>query len=360
MKSGHVLFVHPSLAFSSATERLLRAALRLRDRGYRVSISARAGSRSGEFEAADLELIPSEIPRRPFAVARTRARIRRAAPNLVHLTSAALAPLGLWLGRPYVLEVESPVRTRLPFHKSHLRAVVFPCPTLVGDAVNRGCLPRALARVVPAGPEPPPKLARASRVRGSEALRVGCAGVLDAQAGIETFIEAARLLLAQGRRLHFLLLGEGPVEQDARRRVRKLGLAEHVTITAPAAPTTAELLGELDVFVSCRLNGTPGWLVHEALALGLPCALSATTGAFSLIEDGVNGLLVERGDAGKLADTIDKLTLRPADARAMGARARRKWIEDGGPSPFHESLNELYLEALASSEDLERGLAERG
>ena len=112
MKSGHVLFVHPSLAFSSATERLLRTARHLRDRGYRVSIAAHAGSRTEEFEAADLELIQSEIPARPFsrpfAVARTRARILRAAPNLVHLTSAALAPLGSWLGRPYVLEVESP------------------------------------------------------------------------------------------------------------------------------------------------------------------------------------------------------------------------------------------------------------
>ena len=97
------------------------------------------------------------------------------------------------------------------------------------------------------------------------------------------------------------------------------GSSSGPTITAPAAPGSAEILSELDVFVSCLLSGVPGWLTHEALALGLPSVISTASGAFALVQDGATGLLVERNHPAKVADAV-QLLLR---VNGSGARPGR-------------------------------------
>ena len=66
--------------------------------------------------------------------------------------------------------------------------------------------------------------------------------------------------------------------------------------------TVANRYKDADVFVFPSLCDGFGLAALEAMASGLPVICSANSGVADLIQDGVNGFVVETGDAGELRD----------------------------------------------------------
>ena len=66
-----------------------------------------------------------------------------------------------------------------------------------------------------------------------------------------------------------------------------------------------------------------GMVLTEAFAAGTPVVASDIPGYRDVVADGVDGLLVPRGDATRLAETLRDLALDPARAVRMGAEAAR-------------------------------------
>ncbi len=351
MSPRHVLFLHPALHFSSATDRVFHFARHLVASGDRVTIVSTPGSRADAFTKMGIQVVYGELPERfaanPFAFGRSRRLVHELAPDLVYATSPSLAPLAAKMRIPYVLEVARDVRG--PLAKSaFLRGVVLCGSTLVESAVNRGGLPRDLMRVIEHGPAPcgPPLL---SGFQPEATLRVGCAEALDSEHDARAFLEAARILVLEGTRpMHFFVFGEGPFEEPLRRMIRDLAIEDRATITSHAGRST-KLLESLDIYVSTLHEGEPGWLTHSALMLGLPSILTAVGGAFALVEDGRSGLLIERGDPRALADAIGRLARSPEEARAMGTLARRRMLHAEASVRMKAELDELFSDVLTQS-----------
>jgi len=352
----HIAFLHSSLAFSGATERLLAAARAAADHGARVSVLAPGGSRSEAFECDGIQVVPAEVHessvRAPFLFWRTRRLLRQLAPDLLHVTDQGLAPFAAELSRalnlPWMLELNRPTRRTLIAPSALLRAVIVPCETSIESAVNRARIPRPLLSVLRHGPAL--ELVRASRTFDEvERPCIGSVGYLDEDHGTEVFLEAARRLTRSGRRLRFLVLGEGPREDHLRRRVRQLELNESVTIAAPALDDPRNALREFDIQASCTLEGDPGWLACQALGMGIPSVLSSVHASYQLIDDKRTGLIVERADPAKLAGQIDVLLENPRAACQLGARARVRMLENESASQFAESLARLHERALSTA-----------
>ena len=60
----------------------------------------------------------------------------------------------------------------------------------------------------------------------------------------------------------------------------------------------------------------------EAMARGRPVIATGAGAIFEHVQDGVTGLLAPQKDAPALAQAIGRLLAGPAEARAMGGRAR--------------------------------------
>jgi len=71
-----------------------------------------------------------------------------------------------------------------------------------------------------------------------------------------------------------------------------------------------------------RTEGHPKVLL-EAMACARPCIASAVGGNLAIVEDGVTGLLFPAGDAGALADRVERLLRDRTLGAALGARARQ-------------------------------------
>jgi glycosyltransferase involved in cell wall biosynthesis len=345
MSPRRVLLVQADLRFCGSTERLRCGVRALVEAGWEVHVLAGPGARSDEVAAAGAT-VHRQTPntsgwRRPFTVARARRLVDSLEVLLTVVVGEPLAPLAAHLRRPHLLELARPPQARLPWSRAHLRAVIVPCRTMIEAVVNRGGLPRDRLSILAHGPEPAGG-ARPAFTGGGPA-RVGVAGGLEQGLGAANLLEAGRALIDGGRDLSLVILGEGPAEEGLRRRARELGIIEQVTVTAPAAPTTGELLCELDVYVCPQPKGAPGWLTAEALSLGRPALLAANQGSFELVRDGVDGYLVDRTDSAELARGIAALLDDPAAARTVGERARSRWRRDR--APYGARLVELLEQA---------------
>jgi glycosyltransferase involved in cell wall biosynthesis len=145
---------------------------------------------------------------------------------------------------------------------------------------------------------------------------VGTVARLVPQKGIADLIDAA---MAPGE-FKVIIVGDGELrlelEDRARpggERVRFLGLRDDVP----------RLLSALDAFVlPSRWEGEPIALL-EAMAAGLPCVATRTSGAVELLTDGSSGLLVPIADPAALAAAIRRLQSSPTLRRSLARTARR-------------------------------------
>lgn len=348
----HITYLHPELDLSDGTARLCASVIAARAAGHRVSVIAGRARRAERLVAAGAVCYEGELPARgvmgSFAARRTRRQVAELAPDLLHVTDASLgdlaARLAEALGRPYLVEAVRPFAGPLGL-SPHLRAVLLPCATFFESAVNRGGIPRALLHVIEHGPaldrEFPPRREFAQRRPVLMSL-----GTLDRDHGTDVLIECARLLEGDGRGLSYLVLGEGPAEEELRRSVRELGLSNAVSITAPILADLDLALAQADLHVSCARRGNPGWSAVRALGMGVPSVFSAISSTFPLVEDRVDGMLVERNDPRKLAEAVRTMLDNPAAARGMGVRARERWLGAQRAQGFRRELGELYSSAV--------------
>lgn len=124
-------------------------------------------------------------------------------------------------------------------------------------------------------------------------------GRLNRTKGWDLLIAAFELLLRSKGDAHFYFVGDGEDRREIELRLQEHSLVEHVHITGYLDPQeVAAYLNAADVFVlGSRFEGWPTSMV-EALATGKPIVSTSVGAAAELIEDGKNGYIVDRREAG--------------------------------------------------------------
>lgn len=163
------------------------------------------------------------------------------------------------------------------------------------------------------------------------APRVVAIGRLVEKKGFGVLVDACAELRDRGVALRCEILGGGELEQELRSQVARLGLER--TVELAGSMTTEAVAGRLRgaavVALPCivgsdgNVDALPTALL-EGMASSLPLVSTRLSGIPEIIDDGSNGLLVEPGDAGALADALAALLADPDRAAAMGAAGRRR------------------------------------
>jgi glycosyltransferase involved in cell wall biosynthesis len=166
----------------------------------------------------------------------------------------------------------------------------------------------------PSGPTPgpPPTVGTVARLVGVKDL-----GLL---------LEAARILVSGQRDLRVVVVGDGPEKAALERLASELGLGSVADFRGEVRPAWSAMR-EFDVYVLTSLSEGMPISVLEAMTLGLPVVATAVGGLPEMVEDGVSGYLVPRGDdrgatASALADHIGDLLADPALRARVGQAAR--------------------------------------
>lgn len=171
------------------------------------------------------------------------------------------------------------------------------------------------------------RLAAGQGAGGEDGARLVCVASLQPYKGIPVLIEACRRLAAAGHRFRCDVVGEGRQRAELERRIAAAGLGDRVRLRgALRQDEIAALLGLATIVVlpsvvsrDGQMEGIPVALM-EAMAAQRPVVASAISGIPELVEHGVNGLLVEPGNAVALAAAIAQLLAKPERGREMGRR----------------------------------------
>jgi glycosyltransferase involved in cell wall biosynthesis len=162
--------------------------------------------------------------------------------------------------------------------------------------------------------------------------------------GIETFLEAAKLLADSGESICLAITGPGwnDVAEDFRARGVQLVYVPFVLDEGDLAA----FYRMLDLYwVTSRIEGGPVPLL-EAMASGVCCLSTPVGTALEAIEDGANGQILPHDDAPAFAEASRRLIANPALRQRMRSAARQTILQDFDMADSVSSARELYLLAL--------------
>jgi glycosyltransferase involved in cell wall biosynthesis len=194
-------------------------------------------------------------------------------------------------------------------------AVVCNAPHLVEEMVETYGIERSRVRWIANGVVIPERVAE---VDVEPAVAVVVAN-LRPYKGYDVLLDA---LPRVERPINVRCCGAGRGRDTFQAQVADLGLSRRLILVEPPADVASEVLSAQFAIHPSRTEGLSNAILEE-LAAGLPVIACAVGGNTTLIEHGVNGLLVPPGDAHALATAIDSLAGDPALRRRMSTAARQ-------------------------------------
>ena len=148
--------------------------------------------------------------------------------------------------------------------------------------------------------------------------------------GFHDLLSACRELHA-GRGMAFLCRFVGAPSKDTsvaafNQEVKALGIEEVVQYDGPLYGVDKQaVLARASIFVHPTREDCFPLVILEAMAAGLPVVSTREGGVPDEVEDGVTGILCEKGDPKALADAIETLLVNPSLRERMGREGRSRY-----------------------------------
>ena len=168
--------------------------------------------------------------------------------------------------------------------------------------------------------------------------RIVTVGRLEPQKNHKLLIEAFSLFCKTHINFRLEIYGEGSCRKELEEYILSLGLKEKVLLHG-VADDIFHCITSAKVFVLSSIYEGMSNALIEAMSLGLPCISTKVSGAVDLIENGVNGILIDCGDVTQLVGALNKICTNEEYANMLGNNAvsvyntlnvdviSNKWIE---------------------------------
>lgn len=279
----------------------------------------------------------------------------RSATTAVHCARALPEGVGAWLakltgGRPYLCWAHGEDVTAAETSREHsflARRVLHGAAAVFANSGNTASLLRTLGvradriHVVYPGVDAVrfhPDAAGAADLRARligdrDDLLLLTVGRLQRRKGHDLVLASLAELRRAGRRVRYVIVGDGSERDRLSGLSAELGLDDMVTFTGPvAAEELPAYFAAADIFCHPnRIDGNDiegfGIVFLEAAASGVPVIGGASGGVPEALEDGVTGLLVSGTSAEELTGVITALIDDPERRALMGRAGRRRAVE---------------------------------
>ncbi|MFN7925811.1 MAG: glycosyltransferase family 4 protein [Bryobacteraceae bacterium] len=282
------------------------------------------------------------------AVGRLRSIVASEAVSLVHannlkmlLLAAAAAP-----EQPRVWHV----RDIFPESAMMRRLITLGCKVAtkiltVSGAVARQLPDRSKVEVLynavelPRGAEP-----SGERLEKAGPKTIGYVGRLDPRKGLDTLVDAVRIVRRSDPEVRLLVAGDGP---------GGAGLDEPFVTRLPFQREMEPVWKRIDVAVtpSVEPDAFPRSVI-EAMSYAKPVIGAATGGIPEAIEHGTNGYLFRPGDAAELAGKLLDMLAAPERARRMGRAGRLACERRFSAEAQVDQLLGIYDEVLRGQNEI--------
>ncbi len=181
---------------------------------------------------------------------------------------------------------------------------------------------------------------------GKREKRIVNIGRLHPQKNQKLLVEAFSLIAEKYPDYTLEIYGDGNLQGALEVQIQNCGLKGRVLIKSPRKDIFGAIKDAGLFVLTSDYEGMPNALM-EAMALGLPCISTDCRpgGARALIEDGMNGFVVPRGDAKSLAEKMSYLLSNNDISQTIGLKAM-KILDDHTPEEIFKKW-EFFIEKIA-------------
>ncbi len=198
------------------------------------------------------------------------------------------------------------------------------------------------------------KSANKNSVDGQDAKKapvIGMVAQLIKRKGHRFVLESIPAIQERYANVRLVFFGRGPEEPRLQMLAAKLGIEDNVTF-AGFRKDINHWLGCLDVFVHPPSTEGLGVAVLQAAAASLPIVASRVGGVTEIIEDKVNGLLIDPESPDQIAQGVLALLDDRETALEMGEAAHKKVVEQFSVDAMVEGNLKVYNELLSEHESV--------
>lgn len=175
---------------------------------------------------------------------------------------------------------------------------------------------------------------------------VGQTAKLRPEKGHRLLLQAAKLVLEQGQKVIFLLIGDGPERASLEEFCQTLGLGSSVRFLGDQKDLP-DLINILDIgTLSSPMETFPNALL-EYMALSKPVIAPDIGGVPEIITDRKQGLLFPPGEADSLAEKLLDLLSNPEKARKMGEEGAKRVRSSFSLEMSVKKIEQLFFSLLS-------------
>ncbi len=167
--------------------------------------------------------------------------------------------------------------------------------------------------------------------------------------GVFVLLDAVHEAVQRGCSLELNIVGgyyRAEVETEVRQRIAALGLESIVKLWGQQTGDNKwNRFAEADVFCFPTHYESEGFpcVILEAMCYSLPVISTHWRGIPAIIDDGVNGYLIEPRDHQQLADRLITLAQDPVLCSSLGHNGRRKYCQEYTAEQHIASMRDLFL-----------------
>jgi glycosyltransferase involved in cell wall biosynthesis len=159
-------------------------------------------------------------------------------------------------------------------------------------------------------------------------------GRLVEKKGVFVLLDAIKILIQEYPDIGLLIVGDGPERDKLEERCEVLNITDSVKFKGalnqeqlPKIYSQATMAVIPSIIDSSNDQEGLGLVAIEAMGCGAAVIISALPAVRDIVEDGVNGILVQPGDAKDLAEAIRNLLVDKKTRDMIASRARQSVIE---------------------------------
>jgi len=178
-----------------------------------------------------------------------------------------------------------------------------------------------------------------------ESLIVGSVGRLSPEKGLAYFLTAAKEVLRNFPTCIFLVIGNGPDNENLVRLADQLGISNKVVFTGFQS-NTAKFYSIMDVMVISSITEGLPMVLLEAMASEKPVVSTRVGSIPRVLQHGIHGLLVEPGNVRQLGDAIKYLLENKRKAQQFGKKGYERVATHFSSISMSLQYEEIYTRLL--------------
>ena len=359
-----ILFIANHLNVGGISSYLFTLASGLKDKGHNVYVVSSGGVWVDKFEKAGIKHIQAPLKTKSevslkiiFSFLKLNTQVKKLGIDLLQTNSRTTLVLGSLLSR---YQKVAHVFTCHGFFKPKLSRKIFPCWPETVIAISSQVkehlvydfkLSEKKINVINNGIDASCFGDFSGRKKSRQALGinddflVGIIARLSDVKGHLYLLQAMQIVIKSFPLAKLLIVGEGKMRLRLVQEVDALGIKQNV-LFLPEAENTEDLLAAMDIFVMPSLQEGLGLALMEAMAQGLAVVGSAVGGIKALIQDEVNGLLVQPADAKSLSEAIIKLLSDSKLRQDLGKNARKFITDNFSQTKMVDATERVYKKCL--------------